>query len=354
VINGKMNAPGDADWFSFAGAQGQALTVDVHARRLGSPMDARLLLLDSRQQVLAVSDDAEDKSTGLATHHADARIDFTLPAKDTYYIRLDDVQGKGGTEFSYRLTIAQEKPDFRLRLVPASLRIPKEGSAVATVHALRTGGFSEEITLALDGSPGGIELLRAVIPAGADKASITITATPQAEEGLRVLELTGTAQCGGGTVHRRVVPAEDMMQAFLYRHLVAAQQLVAQVAPPDPVTVTMSPPEDGMYRARAGSQIRIRSQVKWRDDSRRGIKLALAEPPEWLTLETGRINQQGGDVILNVSANAEAGDTVSVLLNGTLRIPKDPSSPEFNPIAKWMNQTVIEIAIGVIPVEIVD
>ena len=306
------------------------------------------------QQVLAISDDAVDKSIGLATHHADARIDVKLPMNGTYYIRLDDAQGKGGADVSYRMTLAQEKPDVQLRLVPASLRIPKEGSVVATVHALRTGGFSDEITVSLTGAPSGLELRQNVIPAGATKASIVIAATPQAKDGLYHLQLEGTASCGGHPLHRPVVPAEDMMQAFFYRHLVSSQQLLVQVAPPDPVTVTLLPPDDGIYGVRAGSSIRIRSQVTWRDDSRRGIKLALVAPPEWLTLITERIQPRGGDIILNISSNAEVGDTATVLLNGTLRMPKDASSPDYNPIAKWMNNTDIEFAIGAIPVTIIE
>lgn len=354
VINGKMNAPGDQDWFSIAGAQGQALTAEVHARRLGSPMDARLMLLDAQQHVLAVSDDVEDKSIGLATHHADPRIDFTLPEKGTYYIRLDDVQGKGGADFSYRLTLAQEQPDFRLRIIPSSLRIPKDGSAVATVHALRSGGFNGEITLSLAGSTGGIEILRNVIPAGADKAKIVIAATPQATTGLMPLEFTGMAQCGGQTVRRRVVPAEDMMQAFLYRHLVPAQELLIQITQPEPVTVTLTPPEGELYRVRPGSQIVLHSQVKWRDASRRGIRLTLTDPPEWLTLKTANIAARGGDIILDVNPNAEPGESATVLLNGTARIPKDPSSPDFNPIAKWQNNTVIDFSIDAVSVMITE
>ena len=354
VINGKMNAPGDVDWFSLTGTPGQALTVEVNARRLGSPMDARLMLLDVRQQVLAVSDDAEDKGNGLATHHADARIDINLPQEGTYYIRLDDAQGRGGADVSYRLTLVRQTPDFQLRLVPASLRIPKEGSVAATVHAVRSGAFNDEITLALRGSTSGLELRQNVIAAGANKATIVIAATPQAREGLSHLELDGTALCAGQPVRRPVVPAEDMMQAFLYRHLVPAQQLLVQIAPQDPVAVTLSPPVDDHYGVRAGSSIRIHSQVTWRDDARRGIKLALADPPEWLTLETERIPPRGGDIILNISSNAEVGDTATVLLNGTIRVPKDPSAPDYNPIAKWMNNTDIEVTIGAIPVAIIE
>ena len=99
----------------------------------------------SQQQVVSTSDDVEDKSEGLMTHHADARIDFKLPESGTYFVRLDDIQGKGGGEYAYRLMIGEELPDYQLRVSPSSLRIPRNGTAIVAVHAIRYGGFNGKI-----------------------------------------------------------------------------------------------------------------------------------------------------------------------------------------------------------------
>jgi hypothetical protein len=353
-INGTIGSPGDQDWFRFTGREGETKVIEVYARRLGSPLDARLELFDAQQNVLAVQDDAEDKSSGLLTHHADARIQFKLPETGTYVVRLSDLQGKGGEEYAYRLMIGEEQPDYRLRIVPSSLRIPQDGTAIATVHAIRTGGFTGEINLSAMDAPQGIELQRAVIPEGADSARIIIAAKSRAQEQMLSLEIEGLADCGSLVVRRRAVPAEDMMQAFIYRHLVTAQQLLVQVTEPEPVTVSIHLPKDGVFRVRPDSPITLNASVKWRDNVRGGIKLTLADPPEWLALRTNNLSGVGGEIILDVSPNAEPGNAATVLLNGTVRLAKSANDPDYNPVQKFLNAKVVDFTIDAISVQIID
>jgi hypothetical protein len=354
IIDGVIGSPGDQDCFSFCGRQGDEKTIEVTARRLGSPLDARLEVLDAQQNVLAVNDDVEDKSCGLLTHQADSRIRIKLPQTGACFVRLSDLQSKGGDEYAYRLAIGDELPDFRLRIVPASLKIPRDGTAIATVYAIRYGGFSGKIDLSVVDAPDGIELQRAVIPEGADSARIIIAAKGNTEEQMMALQIKGLADCGWRTVRHRAVPAEDMMQAFIYRHLVPAQQLLVQIAEPQTVAVTLGLPKSGVCLARPGSEINLSATVKWRDAFRKGIKLNLEEPPEWITLKTGSLGGQGGNVILAVSPNAEPGNKATVLLSGSVRIEKSPEDPDYDPVMKFKNGRVIEFTIDAISVEIIN
>ncbi len=354
VINGMIGKPGDQDWFRFEGRRGQQKTIEVFARRLGSPLDSRLTLYNAQQQVLAANDDTEDKSFGLLTHPADSRIDFTLPESGTCFVRLDDSQGKGGDEYAYRLMISDEQSDFQLRVVPASLRIPREGTAIVTVHVIRYGGFTGEVRLSVLDAPLGITLQRAVIPEGANSAQIVIAASKRTEKKMMELEIEGSANCGSRTVSRRAVPSEDMMQAFIYRHLVTAQKLLVQVAEPDPVTVALTLPSGGVVRARPGSEISLSAMVTRKADVQGGVKLTLSDPPEWLSLETGYLERQGGEVILKISPNAEPGNSATVLLNGTARLSRSPKDPEYNPIAKFQNIKPVTFDIDAISIQIIN
>jgi WD40 repeat protein len=47
TINGRIERPGDVDLFRFAATKGQRLILDVNARRLGSPLDSFIEVLDS-------------------------------------------------------------------------------------------------------------------------------------------------------------------------------------------------------------------------------------------------------------------------------------------------------------------
>jgi len=354
VFNGTIGKPGDQDWFCFVGHQGDKKTIAVSARRLGSPLDARLMLLNSEQKVLVTNDDAEDKGDGLNTHHADARIDLKLPESGTFYVRLDDAQGKGGEEYAYRLLIGDEQPDFQLRAVPSSLRIPREGSAIVTVHAIRYGGFARKIELSVIDAPLGVTLQRAVIPEGAASTQIIIAASPRAENQILTLEIEGTADCGSQTVCRRAVPAEDMMQAFLYRHLVTAQKLLVQVAEPNPVSVTLKLPSGGVVRARPDSEVSLTAVVNRKTEGSGSVKLTLSDAPEWLTLGTDTISQKTGtEIILKVSPNAEPGDKATVLLNGSAKSGGGKTG-EFNQFSKSMNAKTTDFAIDAISIEIID
>ncbi|MBM4152960.1 MAG: hypothetical protein FJ220_05515, partial [Kiritimatiellaceae bacterium] len=351
-INGTIEQAGDQDWYSFTGRKGEKKTVEISARRLGSPLDARLTLMNATQTVLAVNDDLEDKSSGLLTHHADARIDFTLPENGTYFVRLDDLQRKGGPEYAYRLSISKEKQDFQLRLVPSSVCVPQGGHALVTVQAIRTGGFTGEIQLSLSDAPEGIELQRAVIPEGASSVQMMIAASDRVEQQLIALEIEGEAQCDSKTQRRRAVPAEDRMQAFLYRHWVPANDFLVRVSPPKPVTVTLDLPVDGVFHARPGSEIVIPASLTSLDKTRKGIQLMLVDPPEWLTLKTANLPMRSGRIVLEVSPNAEPDDTATVLLQGVVRIDKLPSDPDYMISPKGVNKTAHDFTIDALSIRI--
>jgi hypothetical protein len=169
---------------------------------------------------------------------------------------------------------------------------------------------------------------------------------------MTALDIEGEGDCGWQTLRRRAVPAEDMMQAFIYRHLVAAQKLLMQVTDPEPITVSLNLPKDRAVKARPGSEIKLNASVKWHDSSKKGIKLQLSDPPEWLTLKTGNLGGQGGQIILNVSPNAEPGSTATVLLNGILRTKIPVDDPNYNPVVKFKNFKVVNFAIDAVSIEI--
>jgi hypothetical protein len=229
VINGHVSQPNEAEVFKFAGKAGQQIVAEVLARRLDSPLDSFLRLTDSTGQQLAFNDDFEDKGAGLDTHHADSYLTATLPADGTYFIHLTDTQGQGGPEFAYRLRISGPQPDFTLRIVPSSLSLRAGMSAPVTVFALRRDGFTNAIDLSLKNAPAGFSLSGAKIAAGEDKTKFTLKAPAQPTEKPVAISIEGRALIGGQTVTRTAAPAEDMMQAFIYRHLVPSKELAVSV-----------------------------------------------------------------------------------------------------------------------------
>ena len=102
-------------------------------------------------------------------------------------------------------------------------------SAPLTIFALRRDGFDGEIDLSLFKPPPGLTLTAAKIPAGQDQVKCTLSAAPDAAKGPVSLSMTGRARIQNREAVRSAVPADDMMQAFAFRHLVIAESLHANV-----------------------------------------------------------------------------------------------------------------------------
>ncbi len=229
VVNGRMDRPGDRDVFRFHGKAGQTVVAEVYARRLNSPLDSLIALLDQRGRVLATNDDSEDPAAGLVTHHADSRLQVRLPADGTYYLALVDAQNGGGPEFAYRLRLSGPQPDFELRVVPSSVNARAGDSVPITVYALRRDGFDGDIFLELDGPNPNVRLDAGWIPAGQDRIRTTLTFVGLPPDDLLSLRLVGWARIDGLRVRHVATPADDWTQAFIYHHLVPAQDWVACV-----------------------------------------------------------------------------------------------------------------------------
>ena len=229
TIDGRIAAPGDVDVFSFEVPVAGMIVADLLARRLNSPLDSTVEILDHSGRQIATNDDFEDKASGLLTHHADSRIQAILPAGGTYFVRVTDTQRQGGPEYGYRLRLGPPEPDFALRIVPSTINVRAGGTVTLTAYTFRRDGFDGDITLGLKDAPKGFSLGGGRIPSGQESVRLTLTApvTPSVEP--QNLTVVGFAAIAGKRVGHVAVPAEDMMQAFAYRHLVPAQELKVQL-----------------------------------------------------------------------------------------------------------------------------
>lgn len=244
IVNGRMDRPGDWDVFQVEGSAGDTIVAEVHARRLDSPMDSIVKLTDAAGKLLAFNDDHDDPASGLNTHHADSYVMFELPADGTYYVHLGDTAAGSGKEYAYRLRISEPRPDFALRVAPSGGGLRSRGTAAASVYAIRKDGFNGPIRLSLKDPPRGFEARTVTLPADKEMVRMATRTTLRDTEEPVSLRVEGVATIGGQDVAHEAVPAEDRMQAFLWRHLVPAQELKVAVYDPsyDP-PVERVPPE---------------------------------------------------------------------------------------------------------------
>jgi hypothetical protein len=250
IINGRIDRPGDWDVFKFAGKANDTIVAEVYARRLDSPLDSVLKLTDEKGKLLAFNDDHEDLESGLNTHHADSFLMFKLPADGNYCIHIGDTAHNGGEEYAYRLRISAPQPDFALRVAASSTSLRSKSSATLSVYAFRKDGFNGAIKLSLKNPPSGVSSSPATLTATQAMTQLTVkTSLVSMPEPINLV-IEGIAKIGDKEIAHTAVPAEDRMQAFLWRHLVPAQELVAlvfdpnYVPPPKRVPAVRPPPAE--------------------------------------------------------------------------------------------------------------
>ena len=234
TVNGRVEQAGVWHVFRFEGKANDKIVAEVTARRLGSPLDSIIKLTDAAGKVLAVNDDREDKAAGTLTQDADSYISTTLPANGPYFLHVTDAQQKGGPEYGFRLRLSAPRPDFELRVAPAELDVRAGTSVPLTVYAIRKDGYTGDIALALAKAPPGFALTGGGIPANQNEIKLTLRAPPAMLDEPAPLELEGRATIDGRSVSHTAVPAEDMMQAFAYHHLVPCREWLVSV-PPQPI-----------------------------------------------------------------------------------------------------------------------
>lgn len=232
IVNGRIDRPDDWDVFEVAGRAGDTIVAEVYARRLDSPMDAVLRLTDATGKLVALNDDHEDPGSGLNTHHADSYMMVELPADGAYYVHLGDIARRGGREYAYRLRISPPRPDFALRVVPSSVALRSKAGRAVSVYAIRKDAFTGNIKVSLKDPPPGFSSPTISLSADKEMARLAVrTSLTDTEQPLN-LSIEGRATIQQREVAHEAVPAEDRMQAFLWRHLVPAEELKTLVYDP--------------------------------------------------------------------------------------------------------------------------
>jgi hypothetical protein len=163
------------------------------------------------------------------------------------------------------------------------------------------------------------------VPAGHDRVRATLTAPAVPTEQPVRMGLDGRAVIDGREICRTAVPAEDMVQAFVYHHLVPADELLVCVTGRRRGRWAAAPAGKGRARprARSGSDdpAETQSMAAWDQlvklpaggtvrlplaapvPAPRGrVEYQLSEPPDGISIETEAAAE--GDLALVLQADA--------------------------------------------------
>lgn len=234
----------------------------------------------------------------MTTHHADSELRFTIPKDGPYYLFLGDAQNQGGSACGYRLRIGPRRPDFELRVVPSSLNARGGATVPINVYALRKDGFDDDIALELEDAPPGCTLSGGWVPAHQDKVRLTLTLPAGPRKAPLNLSLKGRAVIQGREVCRRAVPADDRMQAFIYRHLVPAKDWIVSVTGRGRTRASVNVLGETPVRLPAAGTARVRMSAP-RGALLQQVRLQLNEPPEGIAIRDVSTDREGLVILLS-------------------------------------------------------
>ncbi|MFZ4575584.1 MAG: PPC domain-containing protein, partial [Phycisphaerales bacterium] len=248
AIHGVLGEPGETDTYRLRAKSGEALDIRVLARRLRSPLDMVLTILDDKGTALASNDDAAG---------ADPELRWTAPADGEFQLQVRDHRGRGGPALVYRLEVEQPRPGVSAALERIDARRPQllqsicvpRGNTFAVMMRAERRDASGEVKFSMPELPPGVSLVAPAVPGELGSAPMVFAASADAplEGGLYPVTATlGDSLVGGFTQQMPLVlgPPNDTVyyQTVLDRLAVAVTEAapfkVRLVAPTAPLVRT--------------------------------------------------------------------------------------------------------------------
>lgn len=174
TLNARFQKPADVDWYRIHLEAKQKVQVEIVAQRyLRSPIDTLLQVYSAQGQMLLENDD-EVFDGGYESYQdfktTDSKLVFTAPAAGDFFIKVTDQTGVHGPRAVYRLTVQEDRPDFRLTHFPDAVPIWGPGTtACVLVRIDRFSGCNDEIEIFVAGLP----------PGWSSKSATSLAATPE-------------------------------------------------------------------------------------------------------------------------------------------------------------------------------
>ncbi len=296
TINGRIFPHQDVDLWSFTARKGQTVRCEVHAGRLGSPLDAHLAVMDAGNRILAENDDA---------HGVDPSLRFTAPADGVYRVRIHDTNNKGGPAYVYRLTLnsdpavervyplgGQRGQKIQLRLFgpgmpesPVEVALPENGPRDYLYRPVVAGKPISPVLLDLDDLPEKHQPQIVTVPAmlnGRIEQPGAVERWSFAARKGDVLALELRADQLGS-------PLQGVLTVFdaQGKQLSRAEGAGTSVDP----TLTFTPPTDGTYTVQVADRFRSRGGPAF------AYRLRIAKPtsPDFrLRLSTDAVTVKRG------------------------------------------------------------
>ena len=221
VFAGTVAGPGASSEHVFDVKEAGDYVFDLLARRVGSPLDARLSVIGpAGGKPLAVFTDTTNLvfRGSLIQGECDP-VGTCRLAAGTYRLLVEDEAGKGGPEWSYTLRVYRPAPSFEVWTAKSSFAFRAwSGSPAMKVFVVRNG-FDGPVKLL---ETPDFRFAPAVIPAGTNMLKVALVSKQRNPQNVKELQFSASAQINGKTQTVRIQPADEYNQAFAWDHLLPA------------------------------------------------------------------------------------------------------------------------------------
>ena len=219
TFTGVVDRPGAPSDHVFEVKEPGEYVFDVLARRIGSPLDARLSVLGPGEgkPLAEFTDTTNLVFRGSLIQGECDPVGTCRLAAGTYRLRVEDEAGKGGPEWSYTLRVHRPAPSFEVWTAKSSFAFrARSSSSQMKVFVVRSGGFDGPVEL--DETPD-FRFAPAVIPAGTNMLKVALISKQRRPQPVQELQFSASAQINGRTQTVRIQPADEYNQAFAWDHL---------------------------------------------------------------------------------------------------------------------------------------
>jgi len=182
---------------------------------------------------------------------------------------------------------------------------------------------------------GDLTLDGAIIPAGMDKMTVTLTSGGRTS-GHLAPQVLGTAVIGGKTVTRQALPAENLMQAFLYQHLYPFQEETVLISPGSaPFSLTPVVPTNGIVTLPVGRGVEIPVRVKRSPGYHGAVRLQLVDGPKGVTFGNAVIppKKDSVRVVIKAESLTETNRQGNLVFTGTMQVEREATPEEVSRMA---------------------
>jgi len=302
ILTGTLQEKGDVDWFKISTAEAAPLLVSARTREVNSPTDVLLELYNSEGGKMVENDDAGPR---------DAELAAQLPAAGDFFLKVSEIAGRGGPEWTYALEVFLNRKAIRITAPVDRLNVPRGGSAGVALTVRRIH-YDGPLKVEAVGLPAAVKMAPFTIGAKQSTVPAVLTAadpaatSSDADWAAMTFRFTAPDGVAIPTAELQLAPpppkkadAEIFRSARIRADFFTAVQPSAQFSMlPDPAAVTV------VQGATATVTVRSVRAAEWTMP----IEIALATPadqlPAGITVTGG--SMAAGELPVTITAAADA------------------------------------------------